>query len=84
MQFQLSEPSPMPLVPPMVPGPQRFRCFQLLLANLNVQGANEFLNSLYNMVQQQNLQSLAERLLCIEESIHHVNQKSNTVQDVVS
>lgn len=41
--------------------------FQLLQAIFVVRGASESLNSVYNMVQQQKSQVIAERLFNIEE-----------------
>lgn len=58
--------------------------FQLLRANLSHQGANELLNSMYQMVQQQNSQAFAERLTWIKESLHNLIPKSNIVLDANS
>lgn len=53
-------------------------------ANLGVQGANEIHNNIYNMIRQYNSQSVEERLIFLEESLHHANPKSNTTKEAVS
>lgn len=44
--------------------------FNILEMNLGAQDANELLNGIYNIVEQQNSKEMEERFLCLEESIH--------------
>lgn len=60
LQFQKCEPSPRSLAPPTVPRPEALHGFQLLQANLDVQGANELLNNVYNIIRQQNSKVVEE------------------------
>lgn len=54
-QIQQGVPSFRTLAPRIVQRPKLMSRFQLFQANLSMQGANELLNNMYNMVQQQNL-----------------------------
>lgn len=47
---------------------EALRGFQLLRAHLILQGANELLKNMYNIVRQQNSQVIEERLLHLEEA----------------
>lgn len=61
-----------------------FPCLQSLRVNLMVHGANDLVNNIYQMVQQQKSQGVVESLFWIEESLHHANPKNNIVQEAVS
>lgn len=68
----------------MVPRLEVLPKFHALQATLGVQGANEQLSNVYNMVWQQNLKVVEERLICIEESLHNATSKGNTVHEAAS
>lgn len=78
-QFHQGEPSFKSLPLPTMLGQEILSSLQLLLANLCVQKANDLLNNVYPMVQQQNSQALEKRLFFNEESLHHASLRNNTI-----
>lgn len=69
---------------PTVTGCEALSGFQLLHDNLDPQRANELLNNMYQMVQQQNSQAFADILTRIEESLHNAIFKNNTMREETS
>lgn len=54
--------------------------FHTLQVNLGIQGTNELLNNVFNIVQQQNLQAIEERLQRLEEILHNTHSWKNIIQ----
>lgn len=48
-----------------------------------MQGANELLNNMFNIVREQNSHTLEVRLQRLEESLHNVVSRKNIVQEVI-
>lgn len=72
-----------PLEPLVIRKPEALPDFQVLQANLDVQGANELLNNLHNMLWKHNSQVLDDIILHLRESLHHTSHKGNMWQEVM-
>lgn len=62
------------LAPLLIERPKISHSFGILKANL---GANELINGIYNIVQQQNSKAMEERFLCLEENLHYTQPWEN-------
>lgn len=76
-----------PIRPLILPSPSQYETLpglQLLRANLGFQGANEFLNNMYNIVQYHNSQEIEESLLCLEEILYNAPPRGNSIKEAIS
>lgn len=73
-----------PRVPPLVLKLKVLHVFQVLQADLIVQGTNELLNNMYNIAKPKNSSAFKGRLQCLEESIHDASPHKNIVQEAMS
>lgn len=58
---------------------EAFNGFQILWASIGMQEAHKLLKEMFQMTQQQNSQTLADKLTWIEDSMHNVIPKNNIV-----
>lgn len=64
--------------------PEALPGLHMLQENLGLKGVNKLLNSMYNLVQQQNSHAFEERIQRLEERLYNTYMWVNTVQEVVS
>lgn len=72
------------LVPLLATQHETLHGFHTLQENLGIQGANELLNNVFNIIRQKNSNAIEERIQNLKESLQNGPSRENTIQEVIS